>query len=114
MKQSATPGGQIDFVLPNDLEVSPAIKSITSIGSVHNQPEFEDNQELGFVFSRYFTRALNSGNLSGHPCEVRPRGLEGVEEVLKDLKAGRTSATKFIFRIADAQGVILMSIKFRL
>ncbi|BCR85241.1 uncharacterized protein ACHE_20699A [Aspergillus chevalieri] len=114
LKQSATPGGQIDFVLPNDLEVSPAIKSITSIGSVHNQPEFEDNQELGFVFSRYFTRALNSGNLSGHPCEVRPRGLEGVEEVLKDLKAGRTSATKFIFRIADAQGVILMSIKFRL
>jgi hypothetical protein len=106
LKQSVTPGGQIDFTLPNDLEVSPANKSITSVGSVHKQPEFENNEELGFIFSRYFTRALNNCSFSGHPFEVRPRGLEGVEEALKDLKAGKASATKYIFRIADTPGIV--------
>ncbi|KAJ5201223.1 hypothetical protein N7449_006026 [Penicillium cf. viridicatum] len=105
LKQSVTPGGQVDFVLPNDLDVSPAIKSITSVGSVHNQPGFGNHEELGFIFSRYLTRALQNGSFSGHPFEVRPRGLEGVEEALKDLKAGKASATKYIFRIADTPGV---------
>ncbi|KAL4864706.1 hypothetical protein BDV12DRAFT_8776 [Aspergillus spectabilis] len=105
LKQSVTPGGQIDFILPNDFDVSPAIKSVTSVGSVHKQPEFENNEELGFMFSRYFTRALHNGSFHGHPFEVRPRGLEGVEEALKDLKAGKASATKYIFRIADTPGV---------
>jgi hypothetical protein len=31
--------------------------------------------------------------------------LEGVEEALKDLKAGKASAIKYIFRIADTPGV---------
>ncbi|PKX88648.1 zinc-binding alcohol dehydrogenase family protein [Aspergillus novofumigatus IBT 16806] len=106
LQQSVTPGGQIDFILPNDLDVSPAIKSITSVGSVHNQPEFENNEELGFIFSRYFTRALQDGSFSGHPFEVRAGGLEGVEEALKDLKAGKASAVKYIFRIADTPGIV--------
>ncbi|KAJ6032920.1 hypothetical protein N7444_010691 [Penicillium canescens] len=67
-KQSVAPSGQIDFTLPNDLDVSPAIKSITSVGS------------LG-------------------------RGL-GVEEALRDLKAGKASATKYVFRIADTPGIV--------
>ncbi|PCG88617.1 hypothetical protein PENOC_110240 [Penicillium occitanis (nom. inval.)] len=106
LKQSVTPGGQVDFVLPNDLDVSPAIKSITSVGSVHKQPGFGNYEELGFIFSRYFTRALQNGSFSGHPFEIRPRGLEGVEGALKDLKAGKASATKYIFRIADTPGLI--------
>lgn len=106
LKQSVTPGGQVDFVLPNDLDISPAIKSITSVGSVHKQPGFGDYEELGFIFSWYFTRALQNGSFSGHPFEIRPRGLGGVEEALKDLKAGKASATKHIFRIADTTGLI--------
>lgn len=105
LKNSVAPGGQIDFVLPNDLDVSPANKSITSVGSVHKQPEFEDNEVLGFNLSRYFTRALSNRSFSGHPFEVRPRGLEGVEEALRDLKAGKASATKYIFRLADTPGI---------
>ncbi|KAJ9662570.1 hypothetical protein H2201_006058 [Coniosporium apollinis] len=105
LRESVAPDGQIDFILPNDLDVSPATKSVTSVGSVHKQPEFEDNEVLGFMFSRYFTRALQLKNFSGHPYEIRPGGLEGVEEALKDLKAGRASATKYIFRIADTPGL---------
>ncbi|KAI9932415.1 hypothetical protein ASPWEDRAFT_144336 [Aspergillus wentii DTO 134E9] len=106
LKQSVTPGGQVDFVLPNDLDVSPAVKSITSVGSVHRQPGFGNDEELGFVFSRYLTRALQNGSFSGHPFEVRPRGLEGVERALKDLKAGKASAIKYVFRIADTPGIV--------
>ena len=73
---------------------------------MHKQLGFGNDEELGFVFSRYFTRALQNGSFSSHPFEVRPRGLEGVEEALKDLKAGRASATKYIFRIADTPGVV--------
>ncbi|EAU30133.1 conserved hypothetical protein [Aspergillus terreus NIH2624] len=105
LKQSIAPGGQVDFVLPNDLDVSPAVKSITSVGSVHKQPGFDNYEELGFVFSRYFTRALYNSSLSGHPFEVRPRGLQGVEEALRDLKAGKASATKYVFRVADTPGI---------
>lgn len=105
LRRTVVPGGRVDFILPNDLDVSPAIKSVTSVGSVHKQPEFEDNEEFGFIFSRYFTRALQQKAFSGHPYEIRPGGLEGVEEALKDLKAGKASATKYIFRIADTPGI---------
>jgi NADPH:quinone reductase-like Zn-dependent oxidoreductase len=43
LKQSVTPGGQIDFILLNDMDVSPGIKLITSVRPVHNQPEFKNN-----------------------------------------------------------------------
>ncbi|EAU30136.1 predicted protein [Aspergillus terreus NIH2624] len=105
LRQFIAPGGKIDFLLPNDLDVSPAKKFITIVGSVQKHPEFENNEELGFIFSRYFTRALSMGSFSGHPFQVRPRGLEGVEEALRDLKAGKASATKYIFRIADTAGI---------
>lgn len=91
--------------MPNDFDVSPAIKSITPVGSVHKKPGFGNHEELGFAFSRYFTRALQNVSLPGHPFEVGPQGLEGVEEVLKDLKAGKARAPKYIFRIADTPGI---------
>ncbi|KAL6228673.1 hypothetical protein BDW75DRAFT_250956 [Aspergillus navahoensis] len=105
LRRVVAPGGQIDFILPNDFDVAPATKSVTSVGSFHNQPEFENNEELGYVFSRYISRALQNGCLSGHPFEIRPGGLEGVEEALRDLKDGRASAMKYVFRIADTPGV---------
>ncbi|KAL4931487.1 zinc-binding alcohol dehydrogenase family protein [Aspergillus undulatus] len=101
LRHTVTPGGQIDFVLPNEFDVSPANKSYTSVGSVHNIPGFEHNAELGFIFCRYLTRALQTKSLSGHPYEVRPGGLDGIGDALKDLKAGKASACKYVFRIAD-------------
>ncbi|KAB8230820.1 zinc-binding alcohol dehydrogenase family protein [Aspergillus alliaceus] len=93
------------IIIRQSADILRQLKSITIVGSVHKHPEFENNEELGFVFSRYFTRALSMGSLLGHPFQVRPRGLEGVEEALRDLKAGKASAVKYIFRIADTPGV---------
>lgn len=104
LRQTVAPGGKIDFVLPNNFDVSPAIHSMTSVGSVHNQAEYENNEELGFAMSRYLTRALQNKTFTGHPFEIRSGGLAGVEQALKDLKDGKASATKYIFRIADTPG----------
>jgi hypothetical protein len=53
-----------------------------------------------------YTRALQNGSFSGHRFEVTPRGLDGVEEALEDLKAGKPSATKYTFCIADTSELI--------
>ncbi|KUJ09452.1 GroES-like protein [Mollisia scopiformis] len=105
LREVVAPDGHINFIFPNDFDVSPAMKSTSSVGSVHNQYRTEDTRELGYIFSRYLTRALQQGRLSGHPYEVRKGGLEGVEQALKDLKEGKASAVKYIVRIADTPGL---------
>lgn len=104
LRQTVAPGGIVDFVLPNDPDVSPAVYSTTSVVSVHNQPELEDNEALGFVMSRYFTRALQDKSFSGHPFEIRPGGLAGVEQALRDSKDGKAGAIKYISRISETPG----------
>lgn len=96
-----TAGGQVNFVLPHSYDVSPAIASNTWVGGAHGQSDTADSRDLAFVFSRWFTRALHVGSFSGHPFEVRANGLEGVEQAMKDLKANRASAVKYVFRIAE-------------
>ncbi|PNS15644.1 Zinc-binding alcohol dehydrogenase domain-containing protein cipB [Sphaceloma murrayae] len=110
------PHGHITLVLPfGDYSAIPETvnKTITSVGSVHStgkgvegdafQPP--DNRELGYVHCKWFTRALKEGKLSGHPTEVVPGGLTGIEGALKNLKEGKASAVKYVFRIADTPGL---------
>ncbi|KAH9214568.1 chaperonin 10-like protein [Leptodontidium sp. 2 PMI_412] len=108
LKAVVAPGGQIIFTYHNEFDVSPAVGSQPTVGMVHgrigNQP-VGDARELGYIFCRYFTRALQLGTFSGHPYEVREGGLEGVEQALKDLKEGKASATKYVIRIADTPGL---------
>ncbi|KAH8600018.1 chaperonin 10-like protein [Bisporella sp. PMI_857] len=104
-KDIIAPGGLVNLVLPSNFDVSPAVKSLTAVGAAHNHVDFGDSRDLAFVFSRYFSRALQHGTFSGHPFEVRPDGLEGVEQALRDLKDGQASAVKYIFRISDTPGI---------
>lgn len=68
----------------------------TMVGSVHG-----DEKDFGFVWFRYFSRLLAEGRLKAHPFEKRG-GLEGVSEALKDLKAGKASAVKYVFEIGNS------------
>jgi NADPH:quinone reductase-like Zn-dependent oxidoreductase len=91
-------------VLPFDEKVFPdAVKAIrTNVGSVHKSHSEEPGKaDLGFVFSRLFSKGLKDGWFSGHPYEVVPNGLEGVEGALKNLKEGKNSALKYVFRVED-------------
>lgn len=80
----------------------------TMVGTVHYNPaegNTIDDREFGAAFFALIGRGLAQGWFSGHPYEVRPGGLNGIEGALKDLEAGRASAVKYVVRIAETAGV---------
>ncbi|KAJ4123160.1 hypothetical protein NW768_009688 [Fusarium equiseti] len=99
--------GAINIVLPSDWDTGAAVKTTTMVGSVHSEVDKNhgDARDLGLVTCRWFTKALQADTFSGHPFEVRDGGLEGVPQALRDLKDGKNSATKYVFRIADTPGI---------
>jgi NADPH2:quinone reductase len=86
-------------------------KSTTMVGSVHMDPPEAKakvgiktgDREFGYVFFRLFSRGLQQGWFSGHPHEVIPGGLNGVEKGLSNLKGGVNSAVKYAFQIEDTK-----------
>jgi hypothetical protein len=99
--QVIAPGGTFNVVLPADFDLPTRTKTRTSVGAVHAVDGGDDSRDLGLVFCRYFTHALQLGTFQGHPYVVRSGGLQGVEQALKDLKDNKASAEKYVFRIAD-------------
>ncbi|KAI1749641.1 GroES-like protein [Xylaria castorea] len=74
--------------------------SFTSVGSVHN-----DAKDFGYVYFRYLARGLHEGWFKAQPQEVVPGGLGGVQQALENLRDGKANAVKYVFRIADTEGV---------
>ncbi|TRX93807.1 hypothetical protein FHL15_005189 [Xylaria flabelliformis] len=97
-------GGKMTLVLPTpdfDTVVPGYIEhSMTSVGSVHN-----DAKDFGYVYFRYFARGLQEGWFKPQPQEVRPGGLAGIQQALENLRDGKANAVKYVFRIADTEGV---------
>lgn len=99
--------GSITLVLPPSggwdkkfEEIPSGVKqSTTNVGSVH-----KDWKDLGFVSCRYFTRGLDEGWFRGQPQEVVPGGLGGIQTALENLRDGKASAVKYVFRIAETEG----------
>ncbi|PYH46063.1 zinc-binding alcohol dehydrogenase family protein [Aspergillus saccharolyticus JOP 1030-1] len=76
----------------------------TYCGSVHQSAaagEMAGEAEFGAAFFAFVGRGLAQGWFRGHPHEVRPNGLAGLQGALKDLQAGKASAVKYVVRIAD-------------
>ncbi|KAF2151827.1 GroES-like protein [Myriangium duriaei CBS 260.36] len=93
--------GKITLVLPGKEEIPKTIqKSQTMVGDVHSKLK-----DLGLVHSRYITKGLLEGWFPAHPHEVVPGGLEGIQQALTDLKEGKASAVKYVFRIGDTKGL---------
>lgn len=98
--------GRITFVLPGKTyEGLPdgIEKTTTMVGEVHGNPT--DLKEFGFVYCRYMAKGLAEGWFRAQPQEVVKGGLGGVQEGLERLRDGKASAVKYIFRIADTEGV---------
>ena len=97
--------GKITFVLPSRKYEGLAEgieKTVTRVGDVHGNPD--DLREFGSVYFRYISKGLEEGWFKAQPQEVVKGGLEGVQKALEDLKEGRVSAVKYIFRIEDTPG----------
>ena len=95
------PKGAATFVLDYNADVLPPTVRHTLTFAIDVHSDVAANRDLGFVGFRYFGKGLRDGWLSGHPFEVRKNGLEGVEAALTDLKNGKASAVKSVFKIAD-------------
>ena len=63
------------------------------------------NEEFALTLFRYVSRGLQKGYFKGHPYQIMPGGLGGVQECLQNLKDGKASALKYVIRIEDTEGV---------
>lgn len=89
------------FVLSGSKEVGDHVdQTTTMVGSVH-----KDAKDVGFVYFRYFGKGLKEGWFKPQRVEVVPGGLGGVQTALENLKAGKASAVKYVFRIDETEGV---------
>ncbi|KAI1371646.1 putative alcohol dehydrogenase [Hypoxylon crocopeplum] len=62
---------------------------------------FSTHKDFGYIWSRYIGRLLEDGRMKPHPYEVIPGGLGGVLTGLQNLKNGKASAVKYVYRIED-------------
>ncbi|RAH68140.1 zinc-binding alcohol dehydrogenase family protein [Aspergillus aculeatinus CBS 121060] len=105
IRNVVAPGGQVNYVLPCPYDVSPGVKTNTWVSSAHEVGGAADARDLCFVFCRWFGRALAEGTFEGHPWEVREKGLLGVEDAMRDLRDGKASAVKYVFRVGETPGL---------
>ncbi|KAL5353994.1 hypothetical protein ACLOAV_000079 [Pseudogymnoascus australis] len=94
--------GKITFVLPIDETLVPegVYKHRTMVGDVH--AEWKD---FGFVHFQNIAKGLAEGWFKAHPYQVVGGGLNGIEEALANLKDGKASAIKYVFRVGETKGV---------
>ncbi|KAL8846518.1 MAG: hypothetical protein Q9221_008394 [Calogaya cf. arnoldii] len=110
--------GQITLVLPGkDYSAIPAsiTQTTTMVGAVHDamdQQQFQKstgskpgNTDFGYLMFRFFGRGLAQGWFKGHPTSTIPGGLGGISSALKNLKEGKASAVKYVFRLEETEGV---------
>jgi NADPH:quinone reductase len=97
--------------IPPDFE-----KSFTQVGKVHSDryPGIKGekklagllgDQDFGAVMYKFMERGLAKGWFKGHPFEVVPGGLRGLQVGLQNLKAGKASALKYVYRIDETDGI---------
>jgi NADPH2:quinone reductase len=91
-------------------------KFFTQVGKVHSAryPGIKGEKKLqgqlgdttfGAIMYKFFERGLAEGWFKGHPFKVVPGGLDGLQTGLSNLKAGKASAVKFVFRINETDGL---------
>lgn len=104
-----TAPGQLLLVLPGvQYEKEGIVSRLTIAGSIHFPPtdgKTISETEFGAAFLQLMGRGLSQGWFSGHPFEVRPGGLAGIQDAMLDLKGGKASALKYVFRIGETEGV---------
>ncbi|KAF2675578.1 zinc-binding oxidoreductase-like protein ToxD, partial [Lentithecium fluviatile CBS 122367] len=93
-----SPTGHLTVVLPGKkYEGVPETVDLvtTSVGEAH-----KGDKDFAYIYFRLLARGLDEGWFTPHPVEVVEGGLDGLEKTLINLKEGRASAVKYVFRIA--------------
>lgn len=98
-------GGHVSTLLPvkdfprSDVKTNFTF-AYTAIGEAYNEkfPASQPDYEFGARFWKVAEELINSGKIKTHPVEVRS-GLEGVPKGLQDLKDGKVSGVKLVFKV---------------
>ena len=106
--QVLDPRGHLSTVLPVQGVPETVHKTLTTVGSVHGAPD--DLSDFGHAWFRLFSLGLKQGWFSGHPYEVIPGGLNGVQIGLQNLQDGKASALKYVYRVGETEGVVRSSV----
>jgi len=95
-------GAHLTSVLPiGDEKPSHINYSLTYVADVHNG----QCKDLAFVANRFMSLGLEQGWFKPQPHQEIKGGLNGVQEGLNNLKAGKASAVKYVYKIADSAGI---------
>lgn len=91
-----------------DLALNASTMAYTSLGEeiqfgpngpkVPALPEHKKFAEHWYDLSE---KLLAEGKLKGHPADIRPGGLKGVLSGLDDLKNGKVSGKKLVYRVSE-------------
>ncbi|MCJ1311695.1 hypothetical protein MMC25_005368 [Agyrium rufum] len=94
----------------------------TSVDVVHSEISAESPEGLagvvvspqafGHAIFQFVALALQRRMFTGHPWKVVPGGLNAIEGALKDLKAGKASAVKYVFRISETSTCAMTSFHY--
>ena len=68
---------------------------------IENKEAIRSDVEFAYLMMRYIGRMLNHGRFEGHPYEVIPGGLNGVQTGLQRLSKGQAKGLKFVYRISE-------------
>jgi len=99
-------GGHVSTLLPvknfprDDIKANFTF-AYTALGEKFSEERFPASQ-TDYVFGSKFWKVaeelINSGKIRTHPVEVR-EGLEGVPQGVQDLKAGKVSGVKLVYKV---------------
>jgi NADPH2:quinone reductase len=101
------PEGRVTYVSPPELTASPGFsypKTYKSAEFSFVADAYGKNKQQGFIYLRWLFRMAMEGKFAAHPYEVVPGGLAGVSQALQNLKAGKASAVKYVFKVPDTEG----------
>lgn len=119
LAQVLAPGGVVSVVQGSEKYDEPEIPANVNIhynfvGSGHlgkfmptmpKQPDPEDvkaDPDFAHVLFRYIPRMLSRGEFEGHPYEIIPGGLAGVETGLQKLQRGEAKGVKYVYEVSNA------------
>jgi len=67
----------------------------------YGRPASKEDFEFGVMFWKLAGQLLEQGKLKVHPPSVRPNGLKGVLEGMQEMRDGKVSGEKLVYKIAD-------------
>jgi hypothetical protein len=109
---STSPGGLylnlmgIDFPRKDVKNLFPLVYTITGEAFDMEGDHYDavpEDFEFAKKFGTVFEELLEKGLIKNHPVELREGGLGGILRSLEDMKEGKVSGKKLVFRLVDGE-----------